>query len=86
MKALPSFVTYLRAVLRIQRMPVPGSMSEVIKAGLRVVNADASAFLAALEARRSRKAPRLGLQDAVVSGYYGAAEATVAFVDQLREV
>jgi hypothetical protein len=85
MKALPSFATYLRAVLRIERMPVPGSTSEVISKGLSVVNADPSAFLEALDARQKKKVLKVGLQDSLVNGYHSAAEATVAFVDQLRE-
>ncbi len=86
MKALPSFATYLRAVLRIRNQPVPGTMSEVINKGLREVGADPAAFLETLEARRAKKLLKLGLQDALVNAYHSAAEATVAFVDQLREV
>ena len=86
MKALPSFTTYLRAVLRIKSLPVPGSTTEVIRAALRVINADPAPFLEAWEARRKAKAWKLNLQDELVNKYFGAAEATVAYVDQLREV
>ena len=86
MKALPSFTTYLRAVLRIRSLPVPGSTTEVIRAGMRVVNADPAPFLEAWDARLNRKTWKLNLQDELVNKYHAAAEATVAFVDQLREV
>jgi predicted nucleotidyltransferase len=86
MSALPSFVTYLRALLRIKSLSVPGSTPDVIRSGLREVNAGPAAFLEIWEARQKKSVLKLGLQDALVNGYHSAAEATVACVDQLREV
>jgi hypothetical protein len=85
-KALPSFATYLRAVLRLTARDVPLSTPEVIREGMKVVGGDAHAYLAVWEARTGNQAMRLNLNDPIVRQYHTAAEQTAVFVDHLREV
>jgi hypothetical protein len=86
MKALPSFTTYLRAVLRLTAHDVPRSTPEVIKAGTQAVGASPEAFQRVWEARLNGKPLRLALTDPIVRQYHNAAEQTAVFVDHLREV
>lgn len=85
-KALPSFATYLRAVLRLTSGDVPSSTPDVIRAGMKAVGGDASAYLAVWDARAANQAMRLKLNDSIVRQYHAAAEQTAVFVDHLREV
>jgi hypothetical protein len=85
-RALPSFVTYLRAVLRLARHVVPGETPGVIRDGMQVVGGTADAWLQVWEARVNRQALRLTLRDELVEQYHTAAERTAAYVDNLREV
>jgi hypothetical protein len=81
--ALPSFLTYLRAALRLADRPVPEKSAELIAAGTALVGADPGGFIAALEARTALSEWKVGIADAVVDSYNNAAERTAAFVDTL---
>ncbi len=79
--ALPSFVTYLRAALRLAEGRAPLRTPEVIEQGCALVGADPAALKRCWESRRDRRALKAGLHDAVVAGYFTTAEETAAYVD-----
>jgi hypothetical protein len=85
-KALPSFATYLRAVIRLARQTVPTTTPQVIRQGMQVVGGTADAWLSVWEARVNKQALRLTLRDPLVENYHAAAELTADYVDNLREV
>lgn len=79
--ALPSFLTYLRAALRLAGRTVPAASAELIEAGTALVGADPGGFVAALEARTTLSEWKIAIDDAVVESYNNTAERTAAFVD-----
>jgi hypothetical protein len=85
-RALPSFTTYLRAVLRLLSKPVPGTTAVVIQEAMAAINGSPDAFLKVWDARRQRQKLKVSLQDALVHEYHTAAEQTAVFVDHMREV
>ncbi|MGH7471239.1 MAG: hypothetical protein ACRENP_25095 [Longimicrobiales bacterium] len=85
-EALPSFATYLRAVIRLARQTVPTSMVQVIRQGMQVVGGTPDALLTVWEARVHKQGLRLTLRDPLVENYHAAAEQTADYVDNLREV
>ena len=84
-QALPSFTTYLRAVIRLAGRPVPATTAEVIKEGASIVGTAPDAWLEVWQARTQKKPLRLSLQDSIVDQYHTAAERTAVYVDNLRE-
>ncbi|HSL69384.1 MAG TPA: hypothetical protein VK864_04040, partial [Longimicrobiales bacterium] len=85
-RALPSFTTYLRAVLRLIAHPVPGTTPAVIQEAMTAINGSPDAFLEVWEARSNRQRLKVSLQDSLVHEYHTAAEQTAVFVDHMREV
>ena len=85
-KALPSFTTYLRAVLRLAGVAIPSGTPALIKTGLGLVDAAPEAWLAAWEARLQNKPMRVKLGDSLVEQYHTAAERTAVYVDNLQGV
>ncbi|HEX7118759.1 MAG TPA: nucleotidyltransferase domain-containing protein [Longimicrobiales bacterium] len=83
--ALPSFVTYLRATLRLAGRDVPPRTPEVIEAAARLVESDPAPLLRTWEARTRRQPIRAGVDAPLVVGYYALAERTAAYVDHLSE-
>lgn len=83
--ALPSFVTYLRAALRLAGQSVPLTMREVIAHGTRLVGAPEDGLVAALEARNNGVRWRLRLSDAAVSQYRTAVQSTASWVDSIEK-
>ena len=81
MTALPSFVTFLRAALRLGGQPVPTTAEPVIIRGLEMVGAPSAGYIAALEARRRAKPWKMGVDDPLVAAYNDAATRTAAYVD-----
>ncbi|HUF49207.1 MAG TPA: nucleotidyltransferase domain-containing protein [Longimicrobiales bacterium] len=79
--ALPSFVTYLRAALRLAQQTVPQNMRDVITAGCTLAGTTPDAFLSVLEARRSGAPFTVTLTDAVADNFNSSAERIAAFVD-----
>ncbi len=66
MAALPSFATYLRAVLRLAREPVPATASGVIRHACGHIGADPAGLLAAEQQRRTAAPWRLVPTDPIV--------------------
>ncbi len=85
MLALPSFVTYMRAALRLVGRRVPRRGPETIEDAGQLVGADPSALLRVWEARSHREPIRAAVDDPLVLGYYALAESTAAFVDNLSD-
>lgn len=83
--ALPSFVTYLRAALRLAGRAVPIRTAAVIEEATALVNAPGDAFLEVARARSEGKALDLAVESPVVDGYFALAEQTARFVDSLSE-
>jgi hypothetical protein len=83
--ALPSFVTYMRAALRLAGESVPGTMAEVITQGARLVGASEGGFRAALEARTAGGGWRVALADPAVSQYRTAVQCTAHWVDSIEK-
>lgn len=81
MTALPSFVTFLRAALRLGGRPVPTTAEPVIIQGLELVGAENSGYIAALEARRQGKPWKMGVEEPLVAAYNDAATRTAAYLD-----
>lgn len=82
--ALPAFVTYLRAVLRLAEEPIPSTMREVIRRGCDRTGADPAGLLAALDARLAARPWGIKLEDPVVEAYRAACERTADHVDALE--
>jgi hypothetical protein len=80
--ALPSFVTYLRAALRLAGHAVPGTCERVIEAGAALIGFDPAGLNAALGARRGGGKWKVGIADPLVERYHAAAERTAAHVDR----
>jgi predicted nucleotidyltransferase len=80
--ALPAFVTYLRAALRLAERPVPPVTRAVIEDGARLVGADPAGLLRALEGRSARNWS-IPITDPDVDRYNAAAERTALFVDTI---
>lgn len=85
MVALPSFVTYLRATLRLLGQPVPMTSPEVITEAARRIGFSPRPLLQVWEARATARPLHAGVADPLVRDYYAVAETTAAFVDQLSE-
>jgi predicted nucleotidyltransferase len=83
MAALPSFVTFLRAALRLAGHAVPSDTRSVIVKGAELVGAPAAGFLASMEARLRNGDWSVRITDDVVEHYNAAAERTARFVDSL---
>lgn len=81
--ALPSYVTYVRAALRLAGQLVPSSSGAVIDAGARAVSFDAAGFHAAREARQQGGKWKVGITDRVMESYHAAAERLAAYVDRI---
>ena len=79
--ALPSFVTYLRTVLRLTGAPVPSTMREVINAGSAAIGAEPNPFLTVLEARVSGARLDAALTEPLAGQFNHNAERLAAFVD-----
>jgi predicted nucleotidyltransferase len=79
--ALPSFLAYLRAALRLAGKAVPRSSREVIEEASALSGADGAAFLRVLEARTSRGELALRLTDPLVDGFNRAAARLSAYID-----
>ena len=85
-KALPSFTTYLRAVLRLAARNLPATTPEVIRESAALVGVSPDAWLEVWQARVQHKPLKLRLTDSIVEQYHTAAEQTAVYVDNLREV
>lgn len=84
MTALPAFVTYLRAALRLESRPVPAASPAVIEAACALVGAEPGGLLAAEAARREARRWNVELSDAVAGSFRDACRRTAAFVDAIE--
>lgn len=83
MAALPAFVTYQRAALRLARRNVPLASPEVIDAACALVGADPAGLRAAEEARRMARKWAVKLGDPVAGAFRSACRRTASFVDEI---
>jgi hypothetical protein len=81
--ALPSFTSYLRAVLRLAGDAVPVRARDVIEAGCRRAGADAAPLLRVLEARVGGGTLDLSLDDPIADDFNTAAERIAAHIDTI---
>lgn len=81
--AVPAFVTYMRATLRLAERPVPGTAEAVIRTACVLVGAEPGGLLRALEARRAGGDWSISITDPDVDSYNEAVERTATFVDNL---
>lgn len=81
--ALPSYLTYVRAALRLAGQPVPPTSAAVIEAGARTVSFDPAGLKAALDARSTRARWKVSITDRVMESYHAAAERLAEFVDRI---
>ncbi|MGH7500119.1 MAG: nucleotidyltransferase domain-containing protein [Longimicrobiales bacterium] len=82
--ALPSFVTYMRAALRLGGQNVPPAMRDVIVQAASVVDAPSTGLLAALDGRTSPNRWKPQLTDPLVSQYRAAVQRTASYVDSIE--
>ena len=79
--ALPSFVTYMRAVLRLAARPVPRKSADVIDAASTLTGAAAEPFRRVLDARTAKAAFQVGLSDPVADSFNTSAEQLASYID-----
>lgn len=79
--ALPSFATYLRAVLRLAGEPVPATTPEVIEHGCRRAGADPDSFMQVHRARTSRAKLALDLADPLADRFNTSAQRLAEYID-----
>jgi hypothetical protein len=84
MAALPAFVTYQRAALRLAGRSVPQRSADVIDAACALVGADASGLRAADAARRGGRRWPVKLTDATAGSFRDACRRTAFFVDAIE--
>ncbi len=83
-QSLPSFTTYMRALLRLSGQSVPATTPEVVDVATRLVGGDAAPYHRIWEARKINGALSLAIDDAVVAAYFDTAEKMADYVDTLR--
>jgi predicted nucleotidyltransferase len=83
-QSLPSFTTYMRALLRLTGETVPGNTPDVIDRATRLVGGTAEPYHRIWSARKEKSAFKLAVDDAVVEAYYDTAEKMADYVDTLR--
>jgi predicted nucleotidyltransferase len=79
--ALPSFVTYMRAALRLAELTVPVDSRAVIEDACALVGADAAPFITVLDARRAGRAPAVRLTDPLADTFNTAATQLATYID-----
>jgi predicted nucleotidyltransferase len=79
--ALPSFVTYLRAALRLAGRPVPRESHAVIEQGCALADADAAPFLTVLDARTAGGQLHTTLSEPLADNFNTAATRLANFID-----
>ena len=84
LNSVPSFATYMRAVLRLAGQPAPVSTADAINGAARHIGVNPAAVLRVWEARSKKTALKLAVDDPLVDAYYDSAERTADFVDNLR--
>ncbi len=85
LRALPSFTTYFRAILRLNGRKPPAKTEDVIQEAGRVVGFDPTPLLRAWEARCAARPLKLAVDDPLTTGYYAAVVRATEYVDSLSE-
>jgi hypothetical protein len=86
LRALPSFTTYMRTVLRLAGRPVPPGSRTVIRDACDVVGADPAPFIGVLDARTSGKTFSLDLRTgALADSFNTAASRFATYTDTFTE-
>lgn len=85
LRALPSFTTYFRAILRLNGTTPPAASPDVIAEAGRLAGFDPSGLQRVWEARLAARPLKLSLEDAITAGYYGAVVRATEYVDSLSE-
>jgi predicted nucleotidyltransferase len=80
-RALPSFTTYMRALLRLSGDPVPDSSDEVILAACALAGADPAPFHQVLRARRDGSALSVTLREPLPDRFNTAATRLATCID-----
>lgn len=81
--ALPSFTTYLRALLRLQGRAVPATTAEAVREACALASADPDGLLDAWRARAGRRPPEWSLEAPPVPAYWEAVRRITTYVDTL---
>jgi hypothetical protein len=81
MHALPSFLTYMRAALRLAGAAVPTKSGDVINAASALTAAAAEPFMRVLRARTGGEDFRLDLSDPVADAFNRSAEQLASYID-----
>lgn len=85
LRALPSFTTYFRAILRLNGRTPPARSEEVIDEAGRLARFDPAPLQRAWEARRAGQPVKLAVEDPLTVGYYAAAARATEYVDSFSE-
>lgn len=88
LRALPSFTTYFRAILRLDGRKPPARSEDVIDEAARLARFDPAPFLRVLDARRAgtgSKPLKLAVDDPLTTGYYAGVARATEYVDSLSE-
>jgi hypothetical protein len=80
-QALPAFVCYLRAILRLAGRDVPAGSEDVIRAATNLVDARPDPFLDLWGARRAGLVPEIEIEDPLVEAYLEVVERSIDWVD-----
>jgi predicted nucleotidyltransferase len=86
LRALPSFTTYMRTVLRLAGRAVPPGSRSVIQEACDLVGADSSPFITVLEARNRQKAFAMDLDTGSLADSFNTAASRFAtYTDTFKE-
>ncbi|MGH7474706.1 MAG: nucleotidyltransferase domain-containing protein [Longimicrobiales bacterium] len=85
LRALPSFMTYMRAALRLAGRVVPARDESVLRQGCELLGCDDAPLQRAREARGRRRPPAWSLDEPVVGGYFQAMERLADHIDASPE-
>jgi predicted nucleotidyltransferase len=85
LRALPSFTTYCRAIIRLAGRTPPARSPETIEEAARIAGFDAAALAQAWQARAAARPIRAPLDSALTQGYYAAVVRATEYVDSLSK-
>ena len=83
-QSLPSFTTYMRALLRLSGESVPRHTPETIGEAMRLIGGNGDAYQRVWEARTQKRPLKLAIDDPMVEAYFETAEKMADYVDTLR--
>jgi len=85
LRALPSFTTYFRAILRLDGRTPPATTEAVIQETGRLAGFDPASLERAWQARRAARPLKPAVDDPLTTGYYAAVVRATEYVDSLAE-